>query len=211
MYLYLCWLVNILLHHPKVGTANLRKFCQFTAIFLGLNFQKLFAPIVNPIGRGYWQIFNNGMYYSISSSDATAWRTQSSHEHSTCPVPMPFRSLHLVAPHCCSNSALNWLDCGFMRLPTVNFSRPWAICAPQSAPQVSSMLPMPLPKHAPIAISRSSGRPSSGAKAISTAWQQFIVRLYITATSRRGIFWWSIFLSMMIAKYKGGWLAPRLQ
>ena len=152
----------------KNVAAKLLFFCLSTAIITAIILYSFYFLIPN------------------SSRASTAWRTQSSQEHKTPrSLPTPFRSLQRVAPQRCSNSALNRLAWGFMRQLS-NLSNPCAICAPHRAPQVSSMQPIPLPKHAPIASSFSSGKPSSGAKASNTAWQQLKLRLYMTARSRRG-------------------------
>lgn len=111
------------------------------------------------------------------SSTITPCLTQSSQEQSILPVLIPLRSPQMVAPpDMSSNSCIISLAIILLGLSDL-LSIPNAMTAPQKAPQVPSIPPMPLPKPDPKAMSSSSFLPVSSAKASNTACAQLHLRL----------------------------------
>ena len=80
----------------------------------------------------------------ISSRNSDASATQSGQSRSGLPVPTPLRSLHWVAPFRSWNFTIICFIRERERLRSL-VARPTIIPAPTRAPQVPSMLPMPVP------------------------------------------------------------------
>ena len=89
--------------------------------------------------RGLEQLLFFLLPYSskTSPSERTALRTHSGQGHRTLPVPMPFKSLQMVAPHLRSKFCTSSLEIRGVPLPSVKM--PATMTAPIRAPQVLSI------------------------------------------------------------------------
>lgn len=148
--------------------------------------------------KHYRENYEGERGYNRDSVSWTAWRTQLSQEQRGCLVSAPLISLQVRAPTLALKaleSSLVMAVVGFSEL----LSRPATIAAPQSAPQVPFIEPIPAPNPEPRLSScffkalRSeqfelfepfdAASETSGANSKRTAWQQFNPSSCFTSTA----------------------------
>ena len=103
--------------------------------------------IDQPVGllkQGLYVILTDHSSSNISSRNSDASATQSGQSRRGFLVPTPLSSLHWVAPFRCWNFSMICFIRARERLRSL-VARPTIIPAPTRAPQVPSMLPMPVP------------------------------------------------------------------
>jgi hypothetical protein len=120
-----------------------------------------------------------------SPSERTALRTHSGQGHRTLPVPMPFRSLQMVAPHLRSKFCTSSLEIRGVPLPSVRM--PATMTAPIKAPQVLSIHPIPAayPAVSFISVSSSIGSLSSNTLTTDCVQLHFPVAFSSAAAAAR--------------------------
>lgn len=141
--------------------------------------------------KHYREKYEGERGYNRDSVRWTAWRTQLSQLQRGCLVSAPLISLQMREPTLvlkALESSLVMAVVGFSEL----LSRPATIAAPQRAPQVAFIEPIPAPNPEPRLSSCSFvicwAFSNSGANSKRTAWQQFKPKLCFTSTECSALF-----------------------